>query len=59
MRKWGETTPPSEKGVKMFELAQLNLFTPDVKKGGGVEANGDSSPCAGRRWVWGAWTPIN
>ena len=26
--------PPPEKGVKMFELVQLNLFTPEVKKGG-------------------------
>ena len=34
-RKWGEATPPSEKGVKMFELAQHNLFTQEVKKGGG------------------------
>ena len=25
---------PSEKGVKMLELAQLNIFTPNVKKGG-------------------------
>ena len=33
-RKRGVAPPPSEKGVKMFELAQLNVFTPDVKKGG-------------------------
>ena len=33
-RKWGEATPPSGKWVKMFELAQLNLFTPEVKKQG-------------------------
>ena len=36
-KKWGETRPPPpEMGVKMFELAQLNLFTPDRKKGGGA-----------------------
>ena len=36
-RKWGRRPPPTppEKGVKMFELAQLNLFTPEVKRGGG------------------------
>ena len=35
-RKWGETPPPHpEKGMKMFELGQLNLFTPEKKKGGG------------------------
>ena len=26
--------PPPEKGVKMFELAQTNIFTPERKKGG-------------------------
>ena len=31
----GGDAPPPEKGVKMFELAQLNLFTPEGKKGGG------------------------
>ena len=33
----GGDAPPSPpaKGVKMFELAQLNLLTPEVKKGGG------------------------
>ena len=31
----GGDTPPPEKGVKMYELAQLNLFSPEVKKGGG------------------------
>ena len=34
-RKWVETLPPLEKGPKMFQLAQLNLFTPEKKKGGG------------------------
>ena len=33
-RKWGQTPPPPpEKGVTMFELAQLNLFSPERKKG--------------------------
>ena len=27
-------SPPSNKGVKMFELAQFDVFTPDIKKGG-------------------------
>ena len=54
-QKWGEMPPPPpEKGVKMFELAQLNLFTPEKKKGGA--ATGDSSRCAGRRWDWGGWS---
>ena len=35
-RKWRETPPPPpEKGPKMFELAQLNLFTFQKKEGGG------------------------
>ena len=31
----GGDPPPPEKGVKMFELAQLNLFSPEKKRGGG------------------------
>ena len=31
----GGAPPPPEMGVKMFELAQTNLFTPERKKGGG------------------------
>ena len=27
--------PPPEMGVKMFELAQTNIFTPERKKRGG------------------------
>ena len=59
-RKNGGRRSPPEKGVKMFELAQLKL-----KKGGGA-ATGDSSPCASTRWDWGGlefagrtrtWTP--
>ena len=55
-RKWGETRPPPppEKGVKMFELAQHNLFTPEKKKGGAP--TGDSLPCDRRRWDWGGWS---
>ena len=25
--------PPSDNGVKMFQMPQFNVFTPDVKKG--------------------------
>ena len=31
----GWCPPPPEMGVKMFELAQTNIFTPGRKKGGG------------------------
>ena len=31
----GEVAPPRERGVKMFELAESNIFTPELKKGGG------------------------
>ena len=31
----GAPPPPPEKGVKMFKLAQTNIFTPERKKGGG------------------------
>ena len=56
----GSPPPPSEKGVKMFELAQLNVFTPDVKKGGGHwrfiahcwQAMGlGGMECVGRTWT--------
>ena len=30
----GKVVPPSDKGVKMFEMAQLNVFSPGVNKGG-------------------------
>ena len=32
--KKGQLGPPSDKGVKMFELAQFNIFTRDVNKVG-------------------------
>ena len=58
-KKLGETRSPSpEMGVEMFELVQLNLFTPERKKG--WPPTGDSSPTAGRGWAWGdgarTWT---
>ena len=31
----GGDAPPLEMGVKMYELAELNLFTPERKRGGG------------------------
>ena len=49
----------------MYDLAQLNLFTPERKKGGGAPT-GDSSPTVGGGWAWGemeygartrTWTP--
>ena len=27
--------PPFDKAVEMFELTQFNVFTPNLKKGGG------------------------
>ena len=30
----GGAPPPSDKGVKMFELAELNVFIPKVRRGG-------------------------
>ena len=32
----GRWAPPPERGVKMFELAQTNIFTPEQKKGGDI-----------------------
>ena len=34
-RKRGVAPSTTKNGVRMFELAQLNVFTRDVKKGGG------------------------
>ena len=62
--------PPSENGVKKFELAQLNVFIPDVKGGGGashwrfiamcwqaMELGG--MECVGRTWTWTpTWSEI-
>ena len=44
---WGQVRPPPplEMGVKMFELAQTNLFNPERKKGGGAPT-GDLEPVA-------------
>ena len=33
--KKGKLVPPSDKGVQIFETAKFNVFTPDLKKGGG------------------------
>ena len=54
--------PMCNKGVKMFEMAQLNVFTSNLKKGGGRffrflchcwEAMGlGGMQVAGRMWVW-------
>ena len=35
-KRWGEVPPPPEMGVKMFELAQTSIFTPERKKEGGT-----------------------
>ena len=61
-RKWGEAPPPSEKEVKMFELAQLNVFSPELRKGGAShwrfiamcwQAMGlGGMECVGRTWTW-------
>ena len=37
-KRWGEVGDPPERGVKMFELAQTNIFTPEQKKGGGTHS---------------------
>ena len=37
--------------MKIFEFPHLNVFTPDVEKGG--RDIGGSSPCAGRRQIGG------
>ena len=60
---------PSEERVKIFELAQLNVFTPDVKKGGaghwrfiamGWQAMGlGGMECVGSTWTRTAtWSGI-
>ena len=36
--KKGKVVPPSDNGVMMFEMVLFNVFTPDVKKGGGGRA---------------------
>ena len=50
----GDAPPPPEMGVKMYELAQLNLFIPKRKKGG--RPTGNSSPTAGKGWAWLGWS---
>ena len=60
----GAPPPPPKMGVKMFELAQTNIFTPERKRGG--PPTGNSLPAACRGWAWGGveyagkawtWTP--
>ena len=53
--------PPPEMGVKMFELAQTNLFTPEGKKGGGtywrfVGNRWQGLGLGGMEYVGKAWT---
>ena len=59
----GRWPPPPERGVKMFELAQTNIFTPDRKNGGGhplairrpllARAGlGGGVERVGKAWVW-------
>ena len=61
-KRWGEVPPPPQKkmGVKMFELAQTNIFTPERKKGGGHPLAIRRPLLAGARlggvdWVGKAW----
>ena len=49
---WQRELPGRKWGVKMFELAQLNHFTPEVKKEGGAS----NWRCVGRRRHWGGWS---
>ena len=50
--KKGKVVPPSDKGVTMFEMAQFNVFTPEVKKGGGGSISSFFA-IVGRPWDWG------
>ena len=43
--KKGKVVPPSDNGVKMFDTAQFNFFTPYDKKG--------AAQCF--RFVWHCW----
>ena len=59
----GGAPPPPEMGVKMFEFAQTNIFTPERKRGGGGTHWRFVPHCwqglglegvewAGKAWVW-------
>ena len=60
--KKGQVVPLFDKGLKMFEIAQFSVFTPDVKKGGAHhfrffcgcwQAMGlGGMHIAGRTWEW-------
>ena len=65
----GGSAPPSERRVKMFDLAQINVCTPEVRKGGAShwrciamcwQAMGlGGMECVGRTWTWTAtWSAI-
>ena len=60
-KRCGEVPPPPpRKGVKMFELAQTNSFTPERKKGGAnhwrfVAHNWQGLGLGGVEWVGKAW----
>ena len=60
--RWGEVGTPPERGVKMFELAQTNIFGPERKKGGGggthwrfVAHCWQGLGLGGVEWVGKAW----
>ena len=60
-KRWGEVPPPPQRGVKMFELPQTNIFTPERKKGGGgthwrfVAHSWQGLGLGGVEWVGKAW----
>ena len=67
--KKGQPGPASDKGVKMFELAQFNIFNPDVKKAGAGhfpfvcmcwQAMGlGGMQSVGRTWEWSpTWSEL-
>ena len=47
----GGAPPPLEMRVKMFELVQTNIFTPQRKRGGGTHWRFIAHD--GRGWAWG------
>ena len=62
-KRWGEVGDPPKRGVKMFELAQTNIFTPERKKSGATHWRfvahcwqglglGGGVEWVGKAWVW-------
>ena len=62
-KRWGQVGAPPERGVRMFELAPTNMFTPERKKGGGGTYWRFVAHCwqglnlggvdwVGKAWVW-------